>query len=50
MEAPLAIFKITCEAVHPATVLYTSDPGKALITGRCSRKSSIFTTTASRWD
>jgi hypothetical protein len=32
----LPIFKITCTAVQPATVFYTSDPGRALITGRCS--------------
>lgn len=32
----LPIFKITCTSVRPATVFYTSDPGRALITGRCS--------------
>jgi cytochrome c peroxidase len=32
----LPIFKITCTSVQPATVFYTSDPGRALITGRCS--------------
>jgi hypothetical protein len=37
LNAPdLPIFKVTCHAANPAFDLYTSDPGKALISGRCS--------------
>jgi cytochrome c peroxidase len=32
----LPIFKITCTVVQPPAVIYTSDPGRALITGHCS--------------
>jgi hypothetical protein len=32
----LPVFKITCSNVNPPRVVYTSDPGKALISGLCS--------------
>ena len=32
----LPIFKVTCHTVGPPTEVYTSDPGKALISGLCS--------------
>jgi cytochrome c peroxidase len=32
----LPVFKVTCRNVNPPRVVYTSDPGKALISGLCS--------------
>jgi cytochrome c peroxidase len=31
----LPVFKVTCRNVNPPRVVYTSDPGKALISGLC---------------
>lgn len=32
----LPVFKVTCTGAQPARVVFTSDPGRALITGRCA--------------
>ncbi|HEY8353311.1 MAG TPA: hypothetical protein VIK87_12265, partial [Sphingomonadales bacterium] len=45
-EAELPLFKLTCKAEvppHPflGRVIYTTDPGRALITGRCTDIGSL---------
>jgi hypothetical protein len=45
-DPDLPLFKITCEASAPAhpflgRVIYTNDPGRALITGKCADTGSI---------
>jgi len=45
-DPELPLFKITCEASAPAhpflgRVIYTNDPGRALVTGKCADVGSI---------
>ena len=35
-EPDLPIFKVTCTAVEPEQSFYTTDPGRALVTGHCA--------------